>query len=60
MTSITTLNADLAQERQNATINVPSMKLFLGELTYLTLDNYHKMQIYRKFRHYILNTKKSS
>ena len=48
MTSKSNINPDLANERKNASIEVEKMKLFLGELTYLTLDNYHEMQIYSK------------
>jgi hypothetical protein len=42
------VNADLAKERQSATIDVKSMQDFLGELTYMTKDCYEKNIKYRE------------
>ena len=42
------VNIDLENERKTATIDIASMKLFLGELTYFSLANYNEIQVYSK------------
>lgn len=44
----TLINPDLARDRQNATIDLEQMKLYIGELIYFTKDKYYSMLKYRK------------
>jgi len=48
MTSTNKVNPDLDKERKTASIDINSMKLFLGELMYFSLENYNEIQIYSK------------
>ena len=48
MKSTNKVNPDLDNERRKADIDVEKMKLFLGELTYSSLENYNQIQIYSR------------
>jgi hypothetical protein len=48
MKSTNKVNPDLDKERRMADIDVEKMKLFLGELTYSSLENYKQIQIYSR------------
>lgn len=51
----TTINPDLARDRQNATIDLEQMKLYLGELIYFTKEKYYSMLKYRKLVSFMLD-----
>ena len=48
MTTITKMNPDMVKERAGATIDVDSLKVFLGELNYMTPNDYQKYLHHRK------------